>query len=75
MTKGKLYTVSKRKKGGWRAKEASLGVIATADTKEEVVQAVTSIASLQKRATVRIEKEDGTLQEERKYPRRRKDPQ
>ncbi len=69
MSKGKLYTVAKRKKGGWKAKESTLGVIAKGDTKDEVVQAVTGLASLQKRATVRIEKEDGELQEERKYPR------
>ena len=70
MPKRKVYTVSKRKKaGGWKAKESSLGVIAKGDTKEEVLQAATSIASLQKKATVRIEKEDGELQEERSYPR------
>jgi hypothetical protein len=37
--------------------------------KEEVVQAATSVARLQKKATLRIEKEDGELQEERNYPR------
>ena len=66
---GKVYTVSRRKKGGWKAGEASLGVFAKGDTKEEVVQAATSVARLQKKATLRIEKEDGELQEERTYPR------
>ncbi|HJR96768.1 MAG TPA: DUF2188 domain-containing protein [Actinomycetota bacterium] len=54
---------------GGKAKESSLGVIAKGDTKEEVLQVATSIASLQKKATARIEKEDGELQEERSYPR------
>ena len=67
--KSKVYTVSKRKKGGWKAEESSLGVFAKGDTKEEVVQAATSVARLQKDATLRIEKEDGELQEERTYPR------
>ncbi len=69
MAKGKVYTVSKRKKGGWKAEEASLGVFAKGDTKDDVVQAATSVANLQKKATLRIEKEDGELQEERSYPR------
>lgn len=70
MAKGKVYTVSKRqKKGGWKVEEASLGVLAKGDTKEEVVQAATSVANLQKKATLRIEKEDGELQEERTYSR------
>jgi hypothetical protein len=33
------------------------------------VQAASSVAALQKKATLRIEKEDGELQEERQYPR------
>ena len=69
MAKGKLYTVSKRKKGGWKVEESSLGVLAKGGTKEEVVQAATSVANLQKKATLRIEKEDGELQEERSYSR------
>ena len=69
MAKGKLYTVSKRKKGGWKAEESTLGVFAKGDTKEEVVQAATGVARLQKKASLRIEKEDGELQEERTYPR------
>jgi predicted RNase H-like HicB family nuclease len=69
MAKRKIYTVSKRKKGGWQVKESSLGVFAKGDTKEEVLQAATSVARLQKKATLRIEKEDGELQEERTYPR------
>jgi hypothetical protein len=70
MGKGKVYTVAKRKKkGGWKARESSLGVFAKGDTKEEVVQAASSVAALQKKATLRIEKEDGELQEERQYPR------
>lgn len=69
MGKGKVYTVSRRKKGGWKAAESSLGVFAKGDTKEEVLQAATSVARLQKKATLRIEKEDGELQEERTYPR------
>ena len=69
MAKGKLYTVSKRKKkGGWKAEEAKLGVLAKGDTKDEVVQAASAVASLQKKATLRIEKEDGELQDERTYP-------
>ena len=69
MAKEKVYTVSKRKKGGWKVEESSLGVLAKGDTKEEVVQAATSVANLQKKATLRIEKEDGELQEERSYSR------
>ena len=46
-----------------------LGVFAKGDTKDDVVQAATSVAKLQKKATLRIEKEDGELQEERSYPR------
>ena len=70
MAKGKVYTVSKRKKkGGWKVAEASLGVLAKGDTKEEVVQTATSVANLQKKATLLIEKEDGELQEERTYAR------
>lgn len=70
MAKLKVYTVSKRKKkDGWKAKESSLGVFAKGDTKEAVVQAVTSVANLQKKAIVRIEKSDGELQEERSYSR------
>ena len=73
-SKGKVYTVSKRKKGGWKAKESSLGVFAKGDTKDDVVQAATAVARLQKKATVRIEKEDGELQEERTYPRSASSP-
>ncbi len=75
MAKGKVYTVSKRKKGGWKAEESSLGVFAKGETKEQVVQAATSVANLQKKATLRIEREDGQVvgyrrvQEERSYPR------
>jgi len=69
VAKEKVYTVSKRKKGGWKVEESSLGVLAKGDTKEEVVQAATSVANLQKKATLRIEKEDGELQEERSYSR------
>jgi hypothetical protein len=70
MGKGKVYTVAKRKKkGGWKVRESSLGVFAKGETKEEVVQAASSVAALQKKATLRIEKEDGELQEERQYPR------
>jgi len=66
----KVYTVSKRKKkGGWKAKESSVGVIAKGDNKDEVVQATAQIANLQKKASLRIEKENGELQEERSYPR------
>ena len=67
-SKSKVYTVSKRKKGGWKVNESSLGVFAKGDTKADVVQAATSVARLQKKATLRIEKEDGELQEERTYP-------
>lgn len=74
MAKGKVYTVSKRKKGGWKVKESSLGVFAKGDTKEDVVQAATGVARLQKQATLRIEKEDGELQEERAYPRSAQPP-
>ncbi len=70
MPKSKVYTVSRRKKkGGWKAKESSTGVIAKGDNKDEVVQATAQIANLQKKASLRIEKEDGELQEERSYPR------
>lgn len=70
MPKRKVYTVSKRKKAdGWKVKESSLGVIAKGDTKEEVLQTATSIAGLQKKATVRIEKGEGELQGERSYAR------
>ncbi|MEX0755993.1 MAG: DUF2188 domain-containing protein [Actinomycetota bacterium] len=70
MSKEKVYTVSKRKKkSGWKAKESRIGVIARADNKEDVVQAAAQIANLQKRATLRIEKENGEVQEERSYPR------
>ncbi len=70
MAQGKMYTVSKRKKkGGWKAEEKKLGVFAKGETKDDVVQAATGVASLQKKATLRIEKEDGELQEERSYPR------
>lgn len=69
MAKEKVYTVSKRKKGGWKVEESRLGVLAKGDTKEAVVQAATSVANLQKKATLRIEKEDGELGEERIYPR------
>jgi hypothetical protein len=69
MPKSKVYTVSKRKKGGWKAKESSAGVIAKGDNKDEVVQATAQIANLQKKASLRIEKENGELQEERSYPR------
>jgi hypothetical protein len=69
VAKEKVYTVSKRKKGGWKVEESSLGVLAKGDTKEEVVQAATSVANLQKKATLRIEKEDGELQDERSYSR------
>ncbi len=70
MPKRKEYTVSKRKKkGGWKAKESSAGVIAVGDNKDEVVQATAQIANLQRKATLRIEKADGELQEERTYAR------
>jgi Uncharacterized protein conserved in bacteria (DUF2188) len=70
MAKRKVYTVSKRKKkGGWKAQESTAGVIATGDNKDEVVQATAQIANLQKKARLRIEKENGELQEERTYPR------
>ena len=68
-SKGKVYTVSKRKMGGWKAEESDLAVFAKGDTKEDVVQAATSVARLQKKATLRIEKEDGELQEERTHAR------
>ena len=70
MTRDKTYTISKRKKkGGWKAKESKAGVIATADNKEDIVQAIAQLANLQEKATLRIEKEDGEVQEERTYPR------
>jgi Uncharacterized protein conserved in bacteria (DUF2188) len=70
MGKDKVYTVTKRKKkGGWKARESSLGVFVKGDTKDEVVQAASGVAALQKKATLRIEKEDGELQEERQYGR------
>lgn len=70
MPKRKVYTVSKRKKkDGWKAKESNAGVLAKGANKEEVVQATTQLANLQKKATVRIEREDGQVQEERSYPR------
>ncbi|HJR98988.1 MAG TPA: DUF2188 domain-containing protein [Actinomycetota bacterium] len=69
MGKGKVYTVTKRKNGGWKAKESNLGVFVKGNTKEEVVQAASGVAALQKKATLRIEKEDGEIQEERQYSR------
>jgi hypothetical protein len=70
VAKAKTYTISRRKKkGGWKAKEAKAGVIAKADNKDEIVQATAQLANLQKKATLRIEKENGELQEERSYPR------
>jgi Uncharacterized protein conserved in bacteria (DUF2188) len=70
MAKGKIYTVSKRKKkDGWKAKESSQGVIAKGSNKADVVQATAAIANLQRKATLRIEREDGEVQEEREYPR------
>jgi Uncharacterized protein conserved in bacteria (DUF2188) len=68
--KSKIYTVSKRqKKGGWKMSQAGTGVLARGDNKEDVVQAASALANLQKNATLRIEKEDGQVQEERTYPR------
>ena len=70
MAKGKVYTVSKRKKkDGWKSKESSQGVIAKGSNKADVVQATAAIANLQRKATLRIEREDGEVQEEREYPR------
>jgi Uncharacterized protein conserved in bacteria (DUF2188) len=68
--KREVYTVSKRQnKGGWKVSQKGVGVLARGDNKEDVVQAAIGLANLQKKAALRIEKEDGQVQEERTYPR------
>ena len=69
MPKRKIYTVSKSKDGGWEAKEAGGGVIASADRKPEVVRAAAKEARRQDSASLRIQRADGRIQEERTYPR------
>lgn len=69
MAEAKVYAVSRRRKNdGWKAKGSDLGVFAKGDTKDEVVRAAAGVASLQKLATLRIEREDGGVQEERHCP-------
>ena len=56
MPKGKLTRSRKGRRAGGRPRNRPSAFCAKGDTKDEVVQAVTGLASLQKRATVRIEK-------------------
>jgi Uncharacterized protein conserved in bacteria (DUF2188) len=65
----KTYTVSKGKAGGWEATESGGGVIASGDRKPEVVRAAARVARQQDSASLRIQRRDGRIQEERTYPR------
>jgi len=64
-----IYTVSKSKAGGWEPTESAGGVIATGDRKPEVVRAAAKVARKQESASLRIQRADGRIQEERTYPR------
>jgi hypothetical protein len=65
----RFYTVSKSKGGGWEAKETGGGVVATGDRKPEVVRAAVKVARKRDSASLRIQRADGRIQEERTYPR------
>jgi Uncharacterized protein conserved in bacteria (DUF2188) len=69
MPRRKTYTVSKAKAGGWEATESGGGVIASGERKAEVVRSVVKAARQQESASVRIQRADGRMQEERTYPR------
>jgi hypothetical protein len=69
MPKRKIYTVSKSKDGGWEAKETGGGLVASGDRKPEVVRAAVKEARSQDSASLRIQRADGRIQEERTYPR------
>jgi hypothetical protein len=70
MPRRKTYTVSKSKDGGWEATESGGGVVATGDRKREIVRAAAKMARQQDSASLRIQRADGRIQEERTYPRR-----
>jgi hypothetical protein len=67
--KRKIFTVSKSKNGGWEATESGGGVVAAGDRKPEVVRAAAKLARQQDAASLRIQRTDGRIQEERTYPR------
>jgi Uncharacterized protein conserved in bacteria (DUF2188) len=69
MPKRKTYTVSKSTTGGWEAKESGGAVIASGDRKPEVVRAAARTARQQDSASLRIQRADGRIQEERTYSR------
>jgi hypothetical protein len=64
----KVYTVSKSQ-NEWQAKESGGGVVAQGDRKAEVVRAAVKVARQQDSASLRIQRGDGRIQEERTYPR------
>ena len=65
MPKRKLYTVSTPEGGGWEATESGDGVIVSGDRKPEVVRAAARVARQQDSASLRIQRRDGQIQEER----------
>ena len=69
MPKRKVYTVSKWKDSGWEAKESGGGLVASGDRKPEVVQAAAKEARRQESASLRIQRADVKIQEERTCPR------
>jgi hypothetical protein len=69
MLKRRIYTVSKSREGGWEATESGRGVVATGDRNAEVVRATAKLARKQDSASLRIQRADGRIQEERTYPR------
>jgi hypothetical protein len=64
----KMYTVSKSQ-NEWQAKESGGGVVAQGDRRAEVVRAAVKVARQQDSASLRIQRGDGRIQEERTYPR------
>ena len=68
MPRRKTYTVSKSKTE-WQAKESGGGIAASGDRKAEVVRAAAKLARQQDAASLRIQRADGRIQEERTYPR------
>ena len=69
MPKRRIYTVSKSRDGGCEAKESGGGIVASGDRKPEVVRAAAKVARRQESASLRIQRADGRIQEERTYPR------
>jgi hypothetical protein len=70
MTPRKTYHITKTEEG-WKGQlEGGKKASATASTKQEVIKKTIEIAKNQDISSIKIHKKDGTIQEERTYPRK-----